>query len=302
MRPCLSIIVPIYNEEDNIQILNEKINNTLNLLNLSYEIIYVDDNSSDKSLTILKEIKNERTKIIKFRKNFGQTQAMLAGINNSKGEILITLDADLQNSPKDIVQMLDKYNQGFDLVCGWRKKRRDKFIRTIPSKLANLLIAQITNIHLHDTGCTLKIYNGDIARKMNLFADHHRFIPAIFSQYTDKITEIEVSHNPRIYGKSKYNILRVFRVLIDLFAITYWKNYSNKPMYFWGNLAFLNISLSSIFLILIFITQKFLFLILFGIFLNSGIVFFAIGLAFENFIKQNLSKNKDQNYEIETIL
>ena len=300
MEHTLSIIIPVYNEEGNLNNLNEKIKTVLNKMNNQYEIIYVDDCSTDNSFHILKSFKSDNIKIIKFAKNFGQTAAMQAGINHSTGDIIITLDADLQNNPENIPDLIKKYDEGYNLVSGWRKKRQDNILRTIPSKIANFLITKITNTNLHDSGCTLKAYNGEILRKINLFPDHHRFIPAIFAEYSNKITEIEVEHNPRISGKSKYNILRVYRVILDLIAIAYWKKYKHKPIYFWGGLSVISILLSL--LALIFSVSNIIYSILFLIFFTNSILLFGIGLIFESLLRYNLEQNKAQIYSIETIL
>lgn len=304
----VSIVIPIYNEEENVKLLHEQIITVVNENNINYELIYVDDGSTDGSFDVLKTIKNENTKIIKFRRNYGQTAALQAGITNSIGDIVITMDADLQNNPSDIPKILSKYNQGYDLVSGWRKKRHDSSIRTIPSKIANFLIAKISKTGLHDSGCTLKAYNGNIIRKINLFADHHRFIPSIFMEYSNKITEIEVEHQPRMYGKSKYNIFRVFRVIIDIIAISYWKKYRNKPMYFWGMLSLFIFTISLIcfagLLINSFMNFN-LFLFFAGLhclFLCCSIIIFAIGLLFENSLRISLKIDNTQNYSIEAIL
>ncbi len=310
MSASISVVVPVYNEEDNLKLLHEKISEVLKNIGREFEIIYVDDSSTDNSFEILKNLKDDNTKIVKFRRNFGQTAAMQAGIDSSQGDIIITLDADLQNDPADIPKLIEKYEQGYDLVSGWRKKRQDNVIRTFPSKIANFLISKTTATGLHDTGCTLKAYNGEVLRSINLFADHHRFIPAIFAQYSNKITELEVEHHPRMYGKSKYNIFRVFRVIVDLLAIAYWRKYKSKPMYFWGflALAFLLIALVSfVLLILNLLIFKLLLLnivysVSFVLFLLSSLVSFAVGLIFESILKVNLAQNKTRYYTIETVL
>lgn len=311
MSKDLSIIVPIYNEEDNLAILHQSIISALNKLNLGYEIIYVDDGSNDGSFSQLQKLKNENTKVIRFRKNFGQTSAMQAGIDFSSGEAVIMLDADLQNDANDIPKLLEKYHQGYDLVSGWRKCRKDTSLRTIPSKIANYIISKTTGINLHDTGCTLKVYNGKILRQIRLFGDHHRFIPVVFSQYSDKITEVEVNHQPRLYGKSKYNISRTIRVIIDLIALSYWQKYRNCPMYFWGRIAIqtflfsiilLLLSILNMFQIPIFYLYNVVLVELFSIFFITSFVFIGIGLLFESNLRLQLTSNGTKNYDIETIL
>lgn len=304
----ISIIIPVYNEEENVKELHEKITTAVCGLEGGYEVIYVDDCSTDTSFDVLKSVKDENTKIIKFRRNYGQTAAMQAGINHSCGDIIIMMDADLQNDPADIQKLVEKYNQGFDLVSGWRKNRQDNCIRKIPSKIANFLISKCTGTGLHDTGCTLKAYNGEILRKINLFGDHHRFIPAIFSLYSNKIAEVEVNHLPRVHGKSKYNIFRVFRVIVDLLAISYWKRYRSKPMYFWGILSLISFCISLIALIFSAVCMfqvlllSFLGLVTFSMFLCFSVLLYGIGLLFEGSLKVNLVLDKEHNYTIETIL
>lgn len=308
MNKDLSVIIPVYNEVENLKVLHENLKSALGELNLQYEVIYVDDGSNDGGFEVLQEIKDECTKLIKFRKNFGQTAAMQAGIDYSCGNIIIMMDADLQNNPEDISKLLDKYNEGYDLVSGWRKKRQDNSLRTIPSKIANSIISKITKVDLHDTGCSLKAYNGEILRKINLFADHHRFIPAIFSQYSDKITEIEVNHQPRLYGKSKYNISRTIRVIIDLVAISYRQKYKNCPMYFWGKIALIMFlfaflllisCLINLFQIPAFDLYNCILLELFTAFFISGFVFFGVGTILESNLEFALKSGKTKNYDIE---
>jgi glycosyltransferase involved in cell wall biosynthesis len=310
MAYSVSIVIPVFNEKENLNLLHKRITDVMNKMSHKYEIIYIDDGSSDESFEVLKSLKDENTKLIKFCKNFGQTAAIYAGINNSCGDIIITMDADLQNDPADIPNLIETYNKGYDLVSGWRKKRQDNIFKTFPSKIANYLISKITRTGLNDSGCTLKAYNGEILRKINLFADHHRFIPSLFLKYTNKIAEIEVKHHPRLHGKSKYNILRVFRVIIDLIAICYWKKYNNKPMYFWGGLAliFLTISFIAMILLLIGVFKplplylNITYTATFCIFFCQSIILFAIGLLFENMVQISLTQKKDRYYSIEKIL
>lgn len=233
----LSIILPVYNEEENIQNLYAKIINALTKLDKSYEIIYVDDGSSDKSFEILAEIAkvNKRIKVIQFRKNFGQTAAISAGIEHSQGDILIPMDADLQNDPEDIHRLLEKIDEGYDVVSGWRKNRHDKLItRKIPSILANKLISWMTGVHLHDYGCTLKAYKREVIKDIKLYGEMHRFIPVYASWTGGKITEIVVTHHPRLHGKTKYGLSRTLKVILDLFTVKFFGSYATKPIYAFG--------------------------------------------------------------------
>lgn len=234
----ISIIIPVHNEEDNLLQLNEEITGVLNKLNKSWEIIYINDCSSDNSEQILKNIARENfhIKIINFRKNFGQTAAISAGIDFSKGEIVIPMDADLQNNPSDIPTLLQKIEEGYDVVSGWRKNRKDKTItRKIPSWIANKLISFITKVRLHDYGCTLKAYKKEVIKDVKLYGEMHRFIPVYTFWMGGKITEIIVDHRPRIYGKSKYNMKRVPKVILDLITVEFLSSYASKPIYLFGS-------------------------------------------------------------------
>ncbi len=237
----LSIIIPIYNEEKNIKELYGEIKKALGSLSISYEIIAVNDGSKDNSYRILKDITQSDSsfKVIIFRKNFGQTAAISAGIDFSKGEIIIPMDADLQNDPADILKFLKKINQGFDVVSGWRKKRRDKLLtRRIPSRIANCLISFITGVKLHDYGCTMKAYKREVIKDIRFYGEMHRFMPAYASWYGARISEIIVNHRPRKYGKAKYGISRTFRVILDLLTVKFLTDYSTKPMHFFGKAGY----------------------------------------------------------------
>lgn len=274
----ISIIVPIYNEEDNISHLHEKITEASKDWNCNYEIIYINDGSTDTSFEKLKELTGN-VEIVNFSRNFGQTSAMQAGIDKAKGDIIIPLDADLQNDPSDIANMLSIYNQGFDIVSGWRKDRHDNIIRVIPSRIANFIIGKLTGVKLHDYGCSLKIYNAEILKKVKLYGEMHRFIPALASMYTDKITEIPVTHHPRIFGKSKYNLSRTKRVILDLFTITFLLSFKDRPMYFFGSIAFKMFFMSIVCLFLTIFLKSILFLLiaiacatLFAIYIPMGLI------------------------------
>lgn len=233
----LSIVIPIYNEEDNILALNGRITSTLNATNLEYEIIYVDDGSHDASFTRLKELAAtlSQVKVIRLRRNFGQTAAMAAGFDAARGEVIIPMDGDLQNDPDDIPRLLAKLHEGYDVVSGWRKDRKDTFItRKIPSLLANGLISKLTGVHLHDYGCTLKAYRREVLDGINLYGEMHRFVPALASQIGAKVAEIPVNHHPRLHGTSKYGISRTLRVVLDLMTVKFLLNYSTKPIQLFG--------------------------------------------------------------------
>jgi glycosyltransferase involved in cell wall biosynthesis len=233
----ISIVVPVYNEQDNIEALYSAIVSALKTIDSSYEIIMVDDGSSDASYSVLKELASKDTalKVIRFRRNFGQTAAMSAGFDFAKGAIIIPMDGDMQNDPTDIPRMIDKIHEGFDVVSGWRRDRKDTFItRKIPSLLANSMISRMTGVHLHDYGCTLKAYRREVLDGINLYGEMHRFVPALASQFGAKVTELPVNHFPRLHGVSKYGISRTLRVILDLMTVKFLMAYSTKPIQLFG--------------------------------------------------------------------
>jgi glycosyltransferase involved in cell wall biosynthesis len=220
----VSVVVPIFNEEESLQTLYEKLTSSLQQLERSYEIVAVDDGSIDKSFDILKALaaSDHHLRVIKFRRNFGQTAAFSAGFAHARGEIIVTIDADLQNDPADIPLLLNKLEEGYDVVSGWRENRQDPFLnRRLPSMIANNLISAITNIHLHDYGCSLKAYRAEVVKNIQLYGELHRFIPAIASWQGVAVTEIPVTHHPRRFGTSKYGINRTVRVLLDLVTVRF---------------------------------------------------------------------------------
>jgi len=232
-----SIVVPIYNEQDNIDELYLAITRALDKNDAEYEIIMVDDGSSDGSFSALQRIaaQDRRLKVIRLRRNFGQTAAMSAGFNAASGAIIIPMDGDLQNDPADIPRLIAKLDEGYDVVSGWRRDRKDTFItRKIPSMLANALISSLTGVHLHDYGCTLKAYRREVLDSINLYGELHRFVPALASQYGAKVTELPVNHFPRLHGVSKYGISRTLRVVLDLMTVKFLLAYSTKPIQLFG--------------------------------------------------------------------
>ena len=235
--PEISVFLPVYNEEDNIEPLNDKMTDSMEKLGRSYEIIYVDDGSSDKSLARLREIaaRDHRVRVIALRRNYGQTAAMSAGIDHARGEILIPMDADLQNDPADIHRLLEKLDEGYDVVSGWRKDRKDRWLtRRIPSTIANRLISRISGVRLHDYGCSLKAYRRDVLSDVRLYGEMHRFIPIYAAWSGARVTEIAVNHHPRNAGKSKYGLSRTIKVVFDLITIKFMSNYLTKPLYLFG--------------------------------------------------------------------
>ncbi|NPB06474.1 MAG: glycosyltransferase family 2 protein [Aquificae bacterium] len=238
----ISVVIPAYNEEENVPLLYEKLKKVLDALGEEYEIIFVDDGSTDRTPEILKKLaeKDPRVKVIRFRRNYGQTAALQAGFEYAKGDVVITMDADLQNDPEDIPRLLEKLNEGYDIVSGWRKDRKDPFLsRKLPSAIANWIISKVTGVKLHDYGCTLKAYRSDITKRYRLYGDMHRFLPALAKRFGAKIAELPVKHHPRIYGKSKYGIDRTLRVILDIFLVKFLNEYITRPLYLFGGLGFL---------------------------------------------------------------
>ncbi len=245
----LSVIVPVFNEEENLPPLYQELKGTLDATGHSYEVIFIDDGSRDSSWKIIKEFssKDPRVKGIKLRKNFGQTPAMMAGFHEASGEIIITMDADRQNDPKDIPRLLKKLGEGHDIISGWRKKRKDPFFtRKLPSIIANWLISLVTGLHLHDYGCTLKAYRSEVVKNLELYGQMHRFIPAVASNYGVDVVEIEVNHRARLAGKSKYGLSRTFKVILDLISLKFLLSYSTRPLHIFGSLGIASFSLGLI--------------------------------------------------------
>ncbi|MCS6884216.1 MAG: glycosyltransferase family 2 protein [Acidobacteriota bacterium] len=235
----LSIVIPVYNEEENLQNLQKQLQESLAIVAADYEIIYIDDGSTDKSYDVLAKLAADdtRVKVIRFRRNYGQTAAMAAGIDFASGQIIVPLDADLQNDPKDIPLLVAKIEEGYDIVSGWRKNRQDDLTKTLPSKVANKLISLVTGVRLNDYGCSLKAYRSDLIKQVRLYGEMHRFIPALAVLEGAKIAEVPVAHHPRIAGKSKYGLSRTFKVFLDLITVKFLLGYLRKPMYFFGFVA-----------------------------------------------------------------
>ncbi len=233
----LSLVIPVYNEAENLEILYREIKSSCENLGKSYEVIFIDDGSTDDSALVLTNIWKQypAIKIIKLRKNFGQTAALSAGFDHSRGEVIITLDADLQNDPADFGLLIKKIEEGYDIASGWRVKRKDKlFSRRLPSSTANWLISAITRVKLHDYGCTLKAFRKEVLKSINLYGEMHRFIPAIASQMGVSIAEVKVNHRPRRFGKSKYSMLRFVKVMLDLLTVKFFLSYSTRPLQIFG--------------------------------------------------------------------
>lgn len=233
----LSIVIPVYNEVDNLRLLYQAVTGAVNPLNLAWEMVLVDDGSRDNSAQILEELAcadPQHVRVIELRRNFGQTAAIAAGIDHTEGDVIVLMDADLQNDPIDIPIMLGLINEGNDVVSGWRKNRQDTFSRRLPSQFANRLISLVTGVHLHDYGCTLKAYRREVITGFRLYGEMHRFIPAYANSVGAKIVELPVHHHARKFGKAKYGLERTLKVILDLMTVKFLISYANKPIYLFG--------------------------------------------------------------------
>jgi len=261
MKPELSLITPVYNEEENLPLLYDAIQQTMQPIGKTWEVIFVDDGSRDKSLAVLEMLIQqdpEHVRVVVFRRNFGQTAAITAGVDYAQGDTIILLDADMQNDPADIPLLLAKLDEGYDLVSGWRKDRQDnRLTRTIPSNLANGLISWVTGVHLHDYGCTLKAYRRGALEGFRLYGEMHRFIPVFAHSVGARITEIPVRHHPRRFGVAKYGLERTVKVVLDLFTVKFLLDFSHKPMRLFGGMGVSLIFVSVALLLYLFIRKVF---------------------------------------------
>src|SRR3990172_6272450 len=236
VKPFLSVVIPLLNEEKNLPELYKRMNKAIS--SYSKEVIFVDDGSTDNTFNILKQFheKDPDVKIIRFRRNFGQTAALSAGFDHARGDIVITMDGDLQNDPEDIPRLLEKINAGYDVVSGWRANRSDPSIsKKIPSRISNWLAGRLTGIKLHDSGCTLKAYRSDVIKNIRLYGEMHRYIPAVANWIGASFTEEVVEHHPRRFGKSKYGISRTIRVILDLITVKFLQSFSTRPIHAFGS-------------------------------------------------------------------
>ena len=237
----VSVVVPVFNEVKNVDVLHKQLHEALHALGKPWEVVFVDDGSSDGSLQAMELLAAkdaQHTRVVALRRNFGQTAAISAGIDYSSGEIIVLMDGDLQNDPADIPKLLAEIENGFDVVSGWRKFRKDNFItRTFPSIVANRIISWVTGVHLHDYGCTLKAYRREVLTGFRLYGEMHRFIPAYAGYVGAKITEVAVQHHPRKHGKSKYGLERTVKVILDLFTVKFLSGFVNKPLYLFGGVG-----------------------------------------------------------------
>jgi glycosyltransferase involved in cell wall biosynthesis len=232
----LSVVVPVHDEQENVGPLYEELREQLEALGRSYEVIVVDDGSRDETYARLTRLAAEdpRLKLVKLRRNYGQTAAMAAGFDHASGEVIVPMDGDMQNDPADIAALMEKIDEGYDVVSGWRKNRQDSFSRRLPSRIANWLIGRVTGVRLHDYGCTLKAYRAEVVRETRLYGEMHRFLPALAYQAGARIAEIPVAHHPRASGRSSYGLGRTFKVLLDLLTVKFLSGWSTKPSYLFG--------------------------------------------------------------------
>lgn len=243
-RPSLTIVVPIFNEEQNVEPLYDITRIAADALGLPWELVIVDDGSRDGSAALLDKIaaKDSRVTAVHFARNYGQTAAMMAGMDHARGDIIVPMDGDLQNDPNDIGRLLDKLKEGFDVVSGWRKDRQDHAIkRNLPSRLANSLISRVSGVHLHDYGCSLKAYRREVLDGVKLYGEMHRFVPIYAAWNGARVTEIPVTHHPRLHGESKYGLERIIKVLLDLLVVKFLFRYAGKPIYVFGGFGLLSI-------------------------------------------------------------
>jgi glycosyltransferase involved in cell wall biosynthesis len=237
MPPYISVIVPVFNEVDNMQLLYDELRQVMEEQKHSWELIFIDDGCTDGTTDVLRELSKAdgRVRIVVFRRNFGQTAALSAGFDHARGQVMVPMDGDLQNDPKDIPRLLELVEQGYDVVSGWRRRRKEPFLtRRLPSAVANWFIGRLTKLHIHDYGCTLKAYRRDVIRNVRLYGEMHRFIPVYASWVGARVLEIEVNHRPRLHGHSKYGLFRVFKVSLDLLTVKFLGSYGTSPIYLFG--------------------------------------------------------------------
>lgn len=308
----LSIVIPLYNEEENIRVLHDRLKGVLNRLGLEYEIIYIDDGSIDNTLSILEEIQagDPTVMILSFRRNFGQTAAFAAGFDFARGDIVVTMDGDLQNDPEDIPKLL-KLIETNDLVSGWRKKRQDPFFsRRLPSIIANWLISKVTGVKLHDYGCSLKAYRREVIKNLRLYGEMHRFIPAVASWYGVRVAEVETIHHPRLKGKSKYGITRTIKVVLDLITVKFLQSFSTKPLQFFGTFGMAGGFIGFIVLFYLSIEKIFLgkpiggrpLLLLGALLMIVGIQFIGMGLLGEMIVRVYHETQRKPIYVLKKVL
>ena len=309
----ISVVVPLYNEEDNVQLLYEEIKGVLDTMAEQAEIVFVDDGSRDTTLAKLEVIQagDDHVRVVSLRRNFGQTAAMTAGFDHARGGVIITMDGDLQNDPHDIPQLVGKLNEGYDVVTGWRHDRQDAFLsRRLPSQLANRLISRVTGVGLHYYGCTLKAFRREVIDNINLYGEMHRFIPAIASGMGISFTEVKVNHRARRFGTSKYGISRTIRVVLDLITVKFMLSYATRPLHVFGTVGVVS-SLLGVTIGLILTVQRQLFgiglanrplLLLAVLLIFMGIQFITIGLLAELVVRTYHESQKKPIYYVRKVL
>jgi glycosyltransferase involved in cell wall biosynthesis len=308
----LSVVIPVYNEEENVRLLYERLKEALDPLKKEYEILFVDDGSTDKTLAVLEDIQenDNRLIVLSLRRNFGQTAAFAAGFDFARGDVVVTMDGDLQNDPADIPKLLELIKDN-DLVSGWRKRRKDPFFtRRLPSMMANWLISNVTGVKLHDYGCSLKAYRRDVIKNLKLYGEMHRFIPAVASWYGVRVAEVETVHHPRIRGKSKYGISRTVKVVLDLITVKFLQSFSTKPIQFFGPVGIMSGFIG--FLIMLYLSIDKLFfgksigarplLLLGALLVIVGIQLIGMGLIGEMLVRVYHESQRKPIYVIKKIL
>ncbi len=305
----LSIVIPVYNEEKNVVLLHQKILAVIEKINKPFEIIFVNDGSNDNTLKELKELRP--IKIINFRRNFGQTAALDAGIKTAQGEIIVTMDSDLQNDPEDIPRLLKKLNEGYyDVISGWRKYRKDSIFKRFFSVIADYIRQFLINDNIHDSGCTLKAYKRECFKNLDLYGEIHRFIPAVLIIKGYKIGEIIVKHHPRVYGKTKYNWKRLIKGFIDLISVWFWQKYSNRPLHLFGGIGFFLMFLGLLAGLGIFYDKLLLgrdvsnsaLTLLTSVLFLAGLQLFITGILADILIKSYYKMNHSRPYNIKEII
>jgi glycosyltransferase involved in cell wall biosynthesis len=257
----ISVVVPVLNEEESLPLLHQRLTEVLAQSGYSYEIIVVDDGSTDRSFDILGELQaqDEHLRVVAFRRNYGQTAAFAAGFDRARADVIITIDADLQNDPGDIPALMTKMAEGYDVVSGWRVDRKDRFLdRRLPSIVANRLIGMATGVRIHDYGCSLKAYRREVLADVQLYGELHRFLPALASAAGARVTEIPVSHHPRRFGKAKYGISRTLKVILDILAVRFLMSYSTRPIHIFGLLGLFSLFVGMVVLLYLAVVRLFL--------------------------------------------
>ncbi|HYQ47979.1 MAG TPA: glycosyltransferase family 2 protein [Thermodesulfovibrionales bacterium] len=308
----ISVVIPLYNEEENVLELHARLKAVLDTIGSDYEVLFIDDGSTDNTLALLQDIQSQdsRVVVLSLRRNFGQTAAFAAGFDYSRGDIIVTMDGDLQNDPHDIPKLVEMMRDN-DLVSGWRKKRKDPFIsRRLPSMMANWLISKVTGVNLHDYGCSLKAYKRDVIKNLKLYGEMHRFIPAVASWYGVRIAEVETTHHPRLRGKSKYGISRTVKVVLDLITVKFLQSFSTKPLQFFGPIGLLSGALG--FFISLYLALGKLFmgreiggrplLLLGALLIIVGIQFIGMGLLGEMMVRVYHETQKKPIYVIKKVI